>query len=55
MEKKQEIIQFVDGNLNLDVTLSNGALVAITLMIACSRAEEKDIFVDIVINLLLEK
>lgn len=34
--------------------LSNGALVAITIMIACSRAEEKDIFVDIIMNLLLE-
>lgn len=35
--------------------LSNGTLVAITLMIACSHAEEKDIFVNIVMNLLLEK
>lgn len=48
---RNHILNKDDGN----PVLSNGALVAITLMIACSRAEEKDIFVDIVMNLLLEK
>ncbi len=32
--------------------ISNGALVAITLMIAESRPEEKDIMVTLVMNLL---
>lgn len=39
---------------NRNMILSNGALVAVTLMIAESKSEEKDIMVDIVMNLLVK-
>ena len=39
-------------NRNNSKRISNGTLVAITLMIAGSRPEEKDVMVKVVVNLI---
>ena len=61
---RNEIVLFTDGDINIEVELSPeletvwltqkqmGELVAITLMIAESRPEEKDIMVNLVMNFL---
>ena len=49
-------LEFLDRNnalfVNGEKKISDGALVAITLMIAESRPEEKDVMVTLVMNLL---
>ena len=49
-------MEFLDRNnalfVNGEKKISDGALVAITLMIAESRPEEKDVMVTLVMNLL---
>ncbi len=65
---KNEIVLFTDGDVNGELNetsvgfptkvqdgekrLSDGMLVAITLMIAESKAEEKDVMVKLIMNLL---